>query len=120
MIVPLLLAVCTLDIKLPAGPARNERKVNTIVLHHTAVPTMGDSIRTLRKRGMSYHYLIDEEGVVIFAVPFTRTAFHAAGANRNSIGIAFSGGATPEWQPTAKQRAAAKALIVRLSRQHPR
>ena len=114
----LLLALCTLDLKLPAGRPRNERRVDTIVLHHTAVPTTGDSIRTLRRRGMSYHYLIDEDGEIIFVVPFGQTAFHAAGANRTSIGIAFVGGASPAWKPSKKQHTAAKGLIVRLVRQH--
>jgi hypothetical protein len=119
MILSLLLAVCTLDLRLPAGPPRDPRKVETIVLHHTAVSTTGDSIRTLRMRGMSYHYIIDEDGVTTSMVPFGRTAFQAAGANKTSIGIAFVGGATPAWTPTEKQRTAAKELIVRLVRQHP-
>ena len=119
MMLSLLLAVCTLDVKMPAGPVRPESDVHTIVLHHTAMPTMGDSLRTLRKRGMSYHYLIDDDGNVIHAVPFTRTAFHAAGANKTSIGIAFSGGVSREWSPTGKQQSAAKELIATLVDQHP-
>jgi hypothetical protein len=119
MMLTLLLAICTLDVKMPAGPVRPEHQVHTVVLHHTAIPTMGDSLRTLRRRGMSYHYLIDEVGNVILAVPFTRTAFHAAGANKTAIGIAFAGGATREWAPTEKQRSAAKELIARLVEQHP-
>jgi hypothetical protein len=68
---------------------------------------------------MSYHYLIDDDGNVVQAVPFTRTAFQAAGANRTSIGISFSGGATRDWAPTEKQRSAAKQLIATLVQQHP-
>jgi hypothetical protein len=119
MIFALLLAVCTLDVRLPAGPARNEPEVDTIVLHHTALATTGNSIRTLRLRGMSYHYIIDEDGVVIQAVPFIRTGRHAAGANKTSIGIAFVGGASRAWAPNEKQRAAANDLIVSLLRTHP-
>jgi N-acetylmuramoyl-L-alanine amidase len=114
------LLFCSLDLRLPAGPVRKPQQVQTIVLHHTAVPTIGNSIRTLRLRGMSYHYIIDEQGLIIRTVPFGRTAFHAAGANRTSIGIAFVGGATIAWAPTEQQRTAAKQLIATLVRQHPR
>jgi hypothetical protein len=113
------LLICSLDLTLPAGPPRNENAVSTIVLHHTAVASMGDSIRTLRLRGLSYHYLIDEDGKVINAVPFSRTAFHAAGANKTSVGISFTGGLAPDWAPSPKQRTAAKALIATLVKQHP-
>ncbi|HYP07829.1 MAG TPA: peptidoglycan recognition family protein [Bryobacteraceae bacterium] len=115
----LALLVCTLDLALNGGPPRKAPEVQTIVLHHTTLPTMGNSIRVLRLRGMSYHYLIDDTGAVVNAVPFTRTAYHAAGANDTSVGIAFTGGMDTTWEPTPKQRAAAKALITTLVRQHP-
>jgi hypothetical protein len=63
---------------------------------------------------MSYHYLIDDDGTIVKAVPVGRTALHAAGANRGSIGIAFTGGTNASWSPTVEQWASAKALIANL------
>jgi hypothetical protein len=119
MILAAALLICSLDLRLNSGAVRKADEVHTIVLHHTAVATMGNSLRILRLRGMSYHYLIDDNGTVVQAVPFARTAYHAAGANHASIGISFIGGLDTGWEPTSKQRDAARALIATLSRKHP-
>lgn len=72
-------------------------KVSTIVLHATAGGSLSGAVSTLIQRELSYHYLIDKDGKVVKAVPYTREAFHAgksfgpegSGVNRYSIGISF-------------------------------
>jgi hypothetical protein len=107
---------CILDTPIVAGLFRPEATINTIVLHHTAVDSVGASVATLRRRGLSYHYLIDPEGRVIRLVPPHRIALHAAGANRRSIGISFVGGSSSRWSPTTAQLSAAKRLVGALTR----
>jgi hypothetical protein len=109
---------CTLNQPLPAGSVRPITSLNTIVLHHTAVASLGNSLVTLRIRGLSYHYLIDTDGTVVNAVPPRRVAYHAAGANNGSIGVSFVGGKEPSWSPTDAQLKAADALIGRLVKRY--
>ena len=111
---------CTLDTRIVAGVARPVATIHTIVLHHTGIDSVGGSIATLRRRGLSYHYLIDVEGRMIRVVPSSRIALHAAGANRRSVGISLGGGATPDWTPSDAQWSAAQRLVGALARSHRR
>lgn len=69
----------------------------TIVVHCTAGGTFQSAFETLKKRGLSYHYIIDKDGTVHKLVPYNRVAFHAGkskgpdGGNVNeySIGVSF-------------------------------
>ena len=111
--------ICVLDRPLRAGSFRSLRTVHTIVLHHTAIDSVGGSIARLRQRGLSYHYLVAPDGRVIEGVPPSRSALHAAGANRTSIGISLVGGAMGNWTPTEAQVTATRQLVGRLARAHP-
>jgi N-acetylmuramoyl-L-alanine amidase-like protein len=111
--------MCTLNVPLMSGGLRSMSEVNTIVLHHTAISTLGNSLATLRVRGLSYHYLIDSKGTVLRAVPPQKLAFHAAGANRGSIGISFVGGDSPPWFATDAQWKAATRLVGNLVKKYP-
>ena len=110
---------CTLDKPLALGLVRPLSTINTVVLHHTGLPTVGGSVATLRRRGLSYHYIVDVDGRVIQGVPVRRIALHAAGANRRSIGISFVGGMTSEWVPEPAQLRTVKQLVSTLARAHP-
>lgn len=110
---------CTLNAPLRSGGPRLPMTVNTIVLHHTAIASLGNSLGTLRSRRLSYHYLIDSDGTIVRAVSPERVAFHAAGANRGSIGISFVGGNQSSWSPTDAQLNAADKLIGRLVKKYP-
>jgi hypothetical protein len=109
---------CILDTPNAAGVSRPETTINTIVLHHTALDSVGGSLAMLRQRGLSYHYLIDPAGKIIRLVPPHRIALHAAGANRRSIGISFVGGPSFHWSPTTAQRSAVKQLVGALTRSY--
>jgi N-acetyl-anhydromuramyl-L-alanine amidase AmpD len=74
-----------------------KRACSTVVYHATAGGNLSGALSTLKAKGFSYHVLIDKEGVIWKAVPYTRVAYHAGksigpeGANVNdySIGICF-------------------------------
>ena len=79
---------------------RNGKTINHIVVNYTAGGTLSGAVRTLEKRGVSYHYIIDTNGDVYQFVPESRSAYHAGcklsdtkcllpGMNQQSIGISF-------------------------------
>jgi hypothetical protein len=111
---------CRLERPLAVGRAtRALAAVDTLVLHHTALDSVGASFATLRRRGLSYHFIIDPDGRIIGGVPVGRVALHASGANRRSIGISMVGGAMPSWTPSDGQWESVKTLIGTLVRSHP-
>lgn len=101
---------------------RHGRDTTTIVLHATAGGSGSSSIDWLRQIGLSYHYVIERDGLIRKCVPVSRVAFHAGksvgpeGGNVNnySIGIAFANRNDGEPYPLA-QREAAKELIDALA-----
>lgn len=73
-------------------------KVRCVVLHATAGSTLAGAISTLRLKGFSYHYIIEDarngrDGLVTKCVPTSREAFHAGrsvgplGSNVNTYSI---------------------------------
>lgn len=109
--------------------ATRERRdlCSTVVLHATAGRTLHDAIHTLRKRGLSYHILIDKDGTLWKCCEFGRVAFHAGISrgprgryvNNYSVGISFvnmNNGIDPY---TESQYAACIAAIKQLKKQFP-
>ncbi|MEM0438226.1 MAG: peptidoglycan recognition family protein [Candidatus Micrarchaeia archaeon] len=64
-----------------------EEKIDCVVLHHTETNNVEDTIRVLRERKVSAHYVIDRDGKIYQLVDEKRAAWHARGYNRRSIGI---------------------------------
>ena len=59
-----------------------------IAVHYTAGSSLESSIRHLKKKGFSYHILIDRDGSVVQGAPLTKRASHAGYSNwkgRNSL-----------------------------------
>ncbi len=73
------------------------RKIEYIVIHHTASPreTTVEDIRTWhKKRGFSdigYHFVIDGEGIVRKGRDLSKIGAHVKGLNWRAIGIAVTG-----------------------------
>ncbi len=73
------------------------KRISTIVVHATAGSTLSGALDTLRKRGFSYHYIIDKCGSVVQCVRPELVAFHAGksvgpdgdGVNAYSVGISL-------------------------------
>ena len=77
---------------------RNARAiVDTVLLHSTAVPDLNATMAVLSKRGLSYHFLVDRDGVTVQLVDPMFVAFHAGDSNgpqgpacnEYSVGISF-------------------------------
>jgi N-acetyl-anhydromuramyl-L-alanine amidase AmpD len=101
-------------------PSRSESQIDTIVIHHTALPaSVGpERIATVlvRDRGMAgiaYHYFIAADGTIYQTQPLTTLTGHAYQFSNTSVGIAFAGDFT-DLVPTAEQLEAGGALCAYL------
>lgn len=119
--------------------------VDTVVLHATGGRSLEGAIETLQQRGLSYHYLIEENGTITKCAPADSVAFHAGNSygpheaaagvktrqnkaceftakcsvNDYTIGIAFvnkNDGLDPY---ESRQQAAAEQLIRELKAVYP-
>ncbi len=78
-------------------PRRMGTNTNTVVVHATAGSNIEGAVSTLRKRGLSYHYIIGPSGKIVKCAPARQEAYHAgvsvgpqgASVNRYSIGVAL-------------------------------
>lgn len=76
-------------IQSPNHSSRERADINTIVLHYTTAGTVSGTIEHFKnpKSQVSAHYIIDKNGDIYQMVEDADKAWHAAGANRSSIGI---------------------------------
>lgn len=100
------------------------RKINLIVLHHTATRrdvSVEDIRRAHLRRGFSdigYHFVIDANGRVHPGREIARVGAHARGHNAHSLGIAVIGNFEKE-SPTPAQLHALSRLIAELLSKFP-
>ena len=70
--------------------SRKLRKPTMIVTHWDVCSSASSCKRVLEKRGISTHFVIDNDGTIVQLVDTNNIAWHAKGANNNSIGIDIS------------------------------
>jgi len=58
-------------------PRRGATSVDTVVLHATCNDDLLGKIGELKEKGLSYHYIIDRNGLPHKCVPYSAVAFHA-------------------------------------------
>ena len=69
---------------------RKQRKPHVIVTHWDVCTSADSCKRVLEKRGISTHFVIDNDGTIVQLVDTNNIAWHAKGSNNNSIGIDIS------------------------------
>jgi len=69
---------------------KKERKPHVIVTHWDVCTSAASCKRVLEKRNISTHFVIDNDGTIVQLVDPNNIAWHAKGANNNSIGIDIS------------------------------
>jgi len=109
----------------PWLPNRSRRLgiiTNTVVVHATAGSLISGAVAALRSRGLSYHYIVGQDGSILKCVPVKREAFHAGvsvgpqgpSVNRYSIGIALVNLNNGKDPYEAEQLAALEWLLPKL------
>ena len=76
----------------PFGLRHGKERVGSITdiaLHYTVTINTNDAIQVLASRGLSYNYIIDQNGAIITVIDPDYEAYHAGSASRTSIGISF-------------------------------
>jgi N-acetyl-anhydromuramyl-L-alanine amidase AmpD len=103
-------------------PTRPETDINTIVIHHTAVPaSVGPEriasalINNRDLPGISYHYFVAADGTLYQTQPLTALTQHAYQFSAASVGVAFAGDFT-DAIPTPQQLQAGGQLCAYLMR----
>jgi len=96
---------------------RATSQINSIVLHHSAVPASVGAVRIAQYQvekkgwpGAGFHYFVSEDGHIQAAQPLEVVAFHAGDANPTSIGICLAGNFTD--QPPAESQLMATGQLV--------
>lgn len=104
-------------------PERAQSQIDTIVIHHTALPPSvgAERIATVLVRdrdmaGIAYHYFIDADGTIYQTQPLAKLTRHAFQFSDNGLGIAFAGDFT-HVIPTDEQLKAGGRLCAYLMRE---
>ncbi|MCL6567247.1 MAG: N-acetylmuramoyl-L-alanine amidase [Acidobacteriia bacterium] len=100
-----------------------------LVVHHTGSFSLASALQELGRRKLSYHYVIEQDGLVWKLAPVAEAARHAGvceradgrirPVNQRSIGVAWVGGVTESWRPTTWQMGALQELAAELRRGTP-
>ena len=77
--------------------SRKERKPHFIVTHWDVCTSAASCKRVLEKRNISTHFVIDNDGTIVQLVDPNDIAWHAKGANNNSIGVDISNAYYPKY-----------------------
>ncbi len=98
-------------IQSPNCSSRNGERIRRIIMHYTTSRNVDGTISHFLKPSsrVSAHYVIARDGRIIQMVLDTDKAWHAKGANADSIGIEHS--AAPGDQMTAAQELSSIALV---------
>ena len=69
---------------------KEEREVKTFVNHWDVCLSAESCAKVLNKRGISVHFLIDNDGTIYQMLDTQHAAWHAGSINRSSIGVEIS------------------------------
>lgn len=79
---------------------RPERDIKLFVNHWDVCLSSGQCQKVLDKRGISVHFLIDNDGTIYQTLDLQHAAFHAGNVNRKSVGVEISNAYYPKYQST--------------------
>jgi len=83
---------------------RSRRKPKKIVTHWDVCLSADSCRNVLQKRGISTHFVIDNDGTIVQLVDTNDIAWHARGANNHSIGIDLSNAYYTKYQRVYEKR----------------
>ena len=89
-----------------------DRKVNTFVNHWDVCLNSESCARVLNKRGISVHFLIDNDGTIYQMLDTQHGAWHAGNANAKSVGVEISNAYYTKYQSWYEKNGFGKRPIV--------
>ena len=74
--------------------------------------------KVLDKRGISVHFLIDNDGTIYQTLDLQHAAFHAGNVNRKSVGVEITNAYYPKYQSTYVRKGFGERPLVEGARVH--
>ena len=91
---------------------RPKRDVKLFVNHWDVCLSSAMCQRVLDKRGISVHFLIDNDGTIYQTLDLQHAAWHAGNVNRKSVGVEISNGYYPKYQKSYVKKGFGERPIV--------
>jgi peptidoglycan hydrolase-like protein with peptidoglycan-binding domain len=91
---------------------RPERKPRLFVNHWDVCLSSTQCQKVLDKRGISVHFLIDNDGTIYQTLDLQHAAFHAGNVNRKSVGVEISNAYYPKYQSTYVKRGFGERPVI--------
>lgn len=87
------------------GSRRAESAIQQFIVHWDVCLNSKSCFNILKKRGLSAHFLIDNNGTIIQTMPLDQIGLHAGhrGVNKRSIGVEISNAYYPKYQKWYKK-----------------
>ena len=98
--------------------ARPQRDVKLFVNHWDACLSATQCQKVLDKRGISVHFLIDNDGTIYQTLDMQHAAFHAGKVNRKSVGVEISNAFYTKYQDTYVRRGFGERPLIDDARVH--
>jgi hypothetical protein len=89
-----------------------KRDIDLFVTHWDVCLSSDICQRVLDKRGISVHFLIDNDGTIYQTLDTTHVAWHAGGANKRSVGVEIANAYYPKWQTWYEKKGFGKRKIL--------
>jgi len=93
---------------------RPERKIRYFVNHWDVCLSSAACAQVLDKRGISVHFMIDNDGTIYQTLDMQHAAFHAGSSrsNRASVGVEITNAYYPKYQPTYVNKGFGKRPLI--------
>ena len=99
---------------------RKQRKPQVVVTHWDVCTSADSCKKVLEKKGISTHFVIDNDGTIVQLVDANNIAWHAKGSNNNSIGIDISNAYYLKYRPRYEKMGLKPRPVLMDSRVHGR
>ena len=97
---------------------RPKRDVKLFVNHWDVCLSSTQCQKVLDKRGISVHFLIDNDGTIYQTLDLQHAAFHAGNVNRKSVGVEISNAYYPKYQSTYVRKGFGERPVIEGKRVH--
>ena len=93
-------------------PVNGKRHVSLFVTHWDVCLSSSICQRVLDRRGISVHFLIDNDGTIYQTLDTTHIGWHAGSVNHRSVGVEISNAYYPKYQSWYKKKGFGERPII--------